>query len=266
MLLLISTSDALVGSGSVSDFLSVVHFLSSVFAVCSSAMIIFLLTRAISAKRIKSREQKHRERYQEYLADFISIPIKDQLSSMGISQGMTGLTKSDITKSTNRLILLDELYALHQQLDGYQAEMLKQLFWGWGMQEETISNLKSRSNILKIKSLDIIKALDMKDQLTYVSPLIDSSHKDVRSQAMACFVTLSEGSLEFLKEIADGLTDWEKHKILDAMTRLKDRERIDFDYWTSRLPHHTLFIQELRENLQPQFSNYTTWLEETNVI
>lgn len=263
MLLLTSTSDALVESGSVSGFLSVVHFLSSVFAVCTSAMIMFLLTRAISTKRMKDREQGLRDRYQEYLADFISIPIKDQLSSMGVSQTISGLTKSDITKSSNRLILLDELYNLHQQLGGYQAEMLKQLFWGWGMQEETISNLKSRSDVLKIKSLDIIMGLDMKDQLTSVAQLIDANHKDVRSQAMACFVALSDGSLEFLKEIPDPLTNWERHKILDAMAKLKEREQIDFDHWAFQLPQHTLFIQELRENLQPQLAHYTAWLEET---
>lgn len=265
-LLFVSSKHVLEGDVVVSGFLNIVHFCSVVFAVFSGTMIAFLLIKSIRDKKSKALKKVLRDRYQEYLADFVSIPLQDQLASMGITQSVSGLTKSDITKSSSRKILLDELYSLYQQLEGYQAEMLKHLFWGWSMHEETISNLKSRSAIRQIRSLDIIMAFDMKDQLSDVKPLIQANHKDVRSQAMACFVTLTSGDLGFLKDIPSTLTDWEKHKVLAALTKLKNRDQIDLDEWKSQLPVHATFIEELKQNLQPEFAHYANWIEQSVLI
>jgi len=244
-------------------FLELVYGLSMIFGAIVIFMIGFLFFNTIFLNRKKASDQLLRERYQEYLADFISIPLEDELSRIGVSQSMAGLSKTDITKSDNRSLLLDELYLLHQQIDGYQAEMLKHLFWGWSMQEDVISNLKSRSKTKRIKSLDIIMEFKIEGQLNIIKPLVTSSHMDVRSQAMACLVSLTSGDLSFLKEVPLSLTDWEKHKILSAMTQLKDRQDIDFDFWAAELPTHLSFIEELRLNIKPQFQHYSNWIEKS---
>jgi len=245
-------------------FLEIVHGLSWAFATVIITMIGLLLINTIRLNRLKESDKILKERYQDYLANFISIPIKDELSSMGVTQSMAGLSKSDITNSRRRTLLLDELYNLHQQLDGYQAEMLKHLFWGWSMQEEAISNLTSRSVIKQIRSLDILMEFDVKDQLPKIRSLVTSNHMDVRSQAMACLTSMNSGNLEFLSDIHHSLTYWEKHKILSAMTDLKDRNDIDFDSIIKQSPgHHKSFIEELQLNIQPQFHHYSRWIEQS---
>jgi hypothetical protein len=221
------------------------------------SMLLFTVVRRWWQNRMDTQEQAHVERYQSYLAEYTAISVLELFEELNIkSQTTYFLTKKDFQKPNRRKLLAGEIYQLHLDLVGTQADAVKTLYLGLSLYEDTQKNLKSRSTGVVIKALREVKAYKLLDLMPIVESLILSKNEEIQNAALLTYLEAGPRQLGVIEQFDAPLTDWQKHKVLFG---LQQANLIDEEYLvllTNKENIHTPFYLELKEILFPSPEYY----------
>jgi hypothetical protein len=235
----------------------VIWELGSCFIVAVLLMLLFILARRWWGNRVAIKEQAHIERYQLYLAEYTATSVMELFEELNIkSQSTYFLTKKDLQKPNRRKLLAEEIYQLHLDLVGTQADAVKTLYLGLSLYEDTQKNLKCRSTGVVIKALREVKAYKLLDLMPSVSNLLLSKNEEIQNAALLTYLEAGPRQLEIIERFKTPLTDWQKHKILFGLQQAKSIEEEYLIALSNKESIHAPFYHELKEILFPSPEYY----------
>lgn len=236
---------------------STIWWVGAGFLAIVALMLLFILLRRWWQNKQEIREQAYIERYQSYLAEFTAISVTELFEEMNLkSQKTYFLTKKDLQRSRRRHLLANEIYQLHLNLEGSQAQAIKTLFLGLSLMEDTSKNLGSRYTDVVINALREVRAYQLTNLMPKVKTLLFSKNEEVRHNALLVYVGLLPHELDIIEQFEEPLTDWQKHKILFG---LQQGNKIKEDYLSALMKRqsiHAPFYGELKAILFPSPAHY----------
>lgn len=200
----------------------------------------------------KATEASLVQKYQDYLSEFIAVPdLESSFISNNQHQETIRLDSKDLSSNFHRDILSNEIYEFHKQLDGHQADQIRQLFLGFSFYELTERRLKSRDWANIVRGIDEARQFELRELIPLIRKQLQHKNIDVRCQAMMAMVSFDKDAVPTLVSLETKLTDWERHKIMFTM----EEQHITFDY--SAYPNATdsinsEFLKELDLHLNPE--------------
>jgi len=229
------------------------------------SMVIFMICRRVRCNKEEGRSTALRERYQDYLAEFVAMPLADiSLEGVAYQHSMTGLSQRDITLTSRRKLLADEMRQMCQQLNGHAQRQIRHLYMGFALHADVERRLYSTSWNVVVEALDEVRIFDLNCYKDDVISLVNSRHLEVRCQATIAYLTISQGDLTILGQLERAMTNWERHKILDTLSGMSEVASWDFDALQAAIPQHSAYIKELETQLNPQLEDYIMQVAQLN--
>ena len=227
-------------------------YASGFLFMLSLGMVLFMIVRRHRMIRIEAVGESLVQKYQNYLAEFIAIPdLESSLITNNQFDETFRLDSKDLTNNFNRDILSNEIYEFHKQLDGHQADQIRQLFLGFSFFELTERRLKSSNWANIVRGIDEARQFNLRELIPLIQKQLHHKHIDVRCQAMMAMVGFDKDAVSTLVSLESKLTDWERHKILFTM----QEQHIPFNYCAYPNATESVnsdFLKELDLHLNPE--------------
>ena len=202
-------------------FLYFILILCAVFFMISIGMSTYMLIRRHRLNLKKAVDNGLIEKYQDFLSGFLVLPIDDAF--LGIQKQNKiecRLDVKDISDPYRRKLLSREIYELKKNLCGQQESQLSNYFFGLGLQTEVAKMLDSSNWVEKVKAIQMVQAFNINECLPVVQQYVNSKNRELAIEAICAMLTI-EKSTDVLFTINQKLNNWECHKIVDALKRLK---------------------------------------------
>jgi hypothetical protein len=193
-------------------FLSLILNVSFGFAALAFLMTFFMVLRRKNMNKSKISDTKLKEKYQDFLSNFITLPNDD--SFIGItknSQNLARLEPLDLSHGHRRKILANEIFKFKQQLTGQQAEQLSNYFYGLGLQKEALDLVRSRSWTDTVKGMQFLNEFRIQEGLELINSLVNHKNREIAIHAIIVRISF-DNNISVLTEITRKMDAWDGTK------------------------------------------------------
>ncbi|MDR7128290.1 hypothetical protein J2X69_000618 [Algoriphagus sp. 4150] len=204
------------------DYKMVIVILTiSLFVLFALGMIIFMLI----YKTRRNRKEKLQTLYDELiiapLSEILFEKTLDELESLSDEELYSNFPAKQLKKSLYTQVLVGRILALNKKMKGDFKLKLKALYRRLKLEKASIEKLKSSKWDTVVMGLVEINEMDLKEGLKEVKKLVNSPNFQIRSQAVATVLNLSDDvDLSFLRDQAYPLSRWQQMNYLRIIKHL----------------------------------------------
>lgn len=218
---IITSKDYLNNDIETDHFLQVILWISVSFIIASSLMTLYMLYRRYRMVKHKKKEKVLVEKYQSFLSSFLLLPNDPVFLNISKSKQISErLNPSDLQNPYKRSLLAQEIYNLHEQVDGQQATQLNNYFFGLGLQSDIIKKLQSKKWSEKVNAMKFIRAFNIHEALNDTDSLIAHDNRELSIHAICIRISMDK-NISILTKVPHQLNQWEWHKILHEIKTSK---------------------------------------------
>ncbi|RYG22122.1 MAG: HEAT repeat domain-containing protein [Chitinophagaceae bacterium] len=130
-------------------------------------------------------------------------------------------------------VIADELIYYHKNLTDTTARLLYRLYSRLHLTDKALENLKASKWNIKAKALREMQEMPpAKENLSYITPLLNSTNNDLRIEAQAAYLKLAKTHpFMFLDDANFEILDWHQIILLDVINNDPDLEIPFFRKW-----------------------------------
>lgn len=128
----------------------------------------------------------------------------------------------------NRNVIMDFLLGLHRNLSGESAEKLKQLYFIFELDRDSIQKLKDKKWFLKAKAIKELEQMEVRKAYRSIYRCINHPNVILRSEAQLAIVSLKRtNQFTFLFNLRTELSEWQQLNLLNRLKSTKDLKTQD---------------------------------------
>lgn len=195
-------------------FLFLKYFFIPVLIVFLVSIVMVIVFRRYRLDRIDSRRVKLEDTVDNFLTELIFSDYTEEELKLRIDLFKKGTLRKN--KKLSQFVL-QKLLHIKQNVQQMNQEKFILIYEYFGFNKLTKKLLADRSWVRKSEGILHYQILDYKAKKTMIEPLLLSTHKALRSNALIAMISLSDENFDVLDHYEATITRAEEFKILDLI-------------------------------------------------
>ena len=207
-----------------------VSIIIATFFIFAFSMILFMIIFKARRNRKEMLLQTHDEEVVIPLSEILFEKTLEEIESLTSEELYLSFPEKQLKKPLYRQVLVERILALNKKMKGDFKLKLKALYKRLELDKATVEKLNSSKWDTVVTGLVEVNEMDLTETLKVVKKLINSPNFQIRSQAVATLLTLSENEdLAFLRDQAFPLSRWQQMNYLRIIKYLHSSRTLQIE-------------------------------------